>query len=96
MAGGDNSVTNVINFITIATQGNAIDFGDLLSGTFEFSATASQLRGIWGGGLSPNDTTKIDTIQYVEILTTGNAVDFGNLLAATQEPAATSNAHGGL
>ena len=82
--------------VTISTTGNAIDFGDLIGPTFEFSATSSPIRGVWGGGLSPNDTTKIDIIQYKNFATEGDTVDFGNLLAATQEPAATSNAHGGL
>jgi hypothetical protein len=32
-AGGNPSYKNVIDYVTIATLGNAVDFGDLLSPT---------------------------------------------------------------
>ena len=48
------------------------------------------------GGLSPNDSTKIDIIQFLSFATGGQTTDFGNLAAATQECASTTNAHGGL
>ena len=57
-AGGDgpsDSANNVIDFITIATTGNAVDFGDLASRRTRFvGATASPTRGLFAGGNSPS------------------------------------------
>ena len=39
-------VTNKIDFITIASAGNASDFGDLQQERIQASATASQTRGV--------------------------------------------------
>ena len=79
-APGDNQ-TNIIEFVTIATEGNGTDFGDLdtthrrLGG----SGHSSQTRGIitGGSGDSPGET---NVIQFVTIATIGNATDFGDLL----------------
>jgi hypothetical protein len=43
--------TNVIDFITISTLGNAIDFGDLTaSKSIGIAACSSSTRGVFGGG----------------------------------------------
>jgi hypothetical protein len=91
--GGANSgaPVNVISYITIASLGNATDFGDLLAAQRDAAACSSSIRGVYGGGSGPSNV-----IQYVTIATTGNATDFGDLQAATSRLAACSNAHGGL
>ena len=81
-----------IDYITIATTGNATDFGDLTSTRRYLSACSSSTRGVFGGGGGP--TT--NTIDYITIATTGNAEDFGDLTVARSELAACSNGHGGL
>ena len=91
--------TNIIEQVTIATQGNATDFGGDTTNSFNYtSAGSSSTRGVIAGG--NNDTPSSDTyynvIQKVEILSSGNAVDFGDLLAAISSSAAASNGHGGL
>jgi hypothetical protein len=88
--------TNTIDFITIATLGDAQDFGDLLENTFHNQgATSSSTRGIFAGGYS---TTATNVISYATISTTGNAVDFGDLTLARAigNDGAVSDAHGGL
>ena len=70
---------NVINYITISTTGNAIDFGDLSTGRQLFGACSSSTRGVFGGGYTP---TIVNTIEYVTIASAGNAQDFGDLSAA--------------
>jgi hypothetical protein len=90
-AGGRNpspspSTTNIINYITISTTGNAVDFGDLLSATNQMSGCSSSTRGIFAGGSS--GPSYINVIQYVTISTTGNTSDFGDL---TQQKAFTSS-----
>ena len=83
--------TNTIDFITIASAGNATDFGDLTRIANQPAACSSSTRGVFGGG-----TDTDNTIDYVTILTTGNAVDFGDLTQARRSGAGLSNGHGGL
>ena len=82
-AGGyvDPAVTNVIQYITIATTGNATDFGDLLAAGRHDAGGAvfSQTRGVVCGSYGP--TT--NAMEYITIATTGNSLDFGDLLVAT-------------
>jgi hypothetical protein len=63
---------NTIDYVTIATTGNATDFGDagLSNSSTGFS---SNTRGVFAG-TTPN------SIEYITIATTGNTTDFGNLL----------------
>ena len=84
---------NTIEYITIASTGNATDFGDLtLTGT-QPAGVSSPTRGVFAGRSSDNEK---DVIDYVQIMSTGNAIDFGNLLAGRRNIAGASNGHGGL
>jgi hypothetical protein len=76
-AGGQGN--NVIDYITISTTGNAIDFGDLTESnqTYFPFGTGSTTRGIFAGGSNSNWT---NVISYVTISTIGNTSDFGDLL----------------
>ena len=68
-------VTNVIDFFTIATTGNASDFGDTTSARkFMGGGRSSTTRALFCGG---NDPTT-NAIDFVTIATTGNAQDFGD------------------
>jgi hypothetical protein len=93
-----NTLTNVIDYITIASTGNAVDFGDLSSVKSDNGACSSSTRGVFGGGFSPNLSTRVDTIDYVTIMSVGNAVDFGDLtvIRSAISSGACSNGHGGL
>jgi len=88
------TVTNFIDYVTIATTGNATDFGDLTVARYTDAACSSTTRGVFAGGYTGSGDSNV--IDYVTIGTTGNALDFGDLLAANQGPAACSNGHGGL
>ena len=70
--------TNTIGYITIASTGNAIDFGDLSVIRVVTSSLSSRTRGLWAGG-SDSGGSNVNTIDYVTIATTGNALDFGDL-----------------
>ena len=73
----NGNFTNVIQYVNIASTGNATDFGDLnYSGTGGTSACSSATRGVFGGGYSNGRT---NTMDYITIATTGNAVNFGSL-----------------
>ena len=84
---------NTIEFVTIASLGNATDFGDLTSTGTQPAGVSSPTRGVFAGR---SDGSERDVIDYVQIMSTGNAVDFGNLLAGRRNIAGASNGHGGL
>ena len=88
---GNNS--NRIDFITIATTGNAQDFGDLYQGTRETGGCESKTRGIVFGG-TPSG---INVIQYFTMSTLGNSADFGDVSAVcSRGSAADGNSVRGL
>ncbi len=60
-------------YVTIATTGNATNFGNVYQ-TRQSAGCASSTRGIFGGGYQTNQ------IEYVTIASTGNGTDFGDLL----------------
>ena len=98
IAGGVNNGpanSNVIDYITIATLGNALDFGDLLEINSSKSGCASATRGVWSGG-QVGPTTTTNSIEYVQIMSTGNAVDFGDIQFRQEAATSLSNGHGGL
>jgi len=71
---------NSIDYITIATTGNANDFGDLTEARWSPSAFSNATRGIWfSGNTTPANTNVID---YVTISTLGDALDFGDAFSA--------------
>ena len=86
------TAVNTIDYITIESAGNAIDFGDLTyTDNNVCSSTASRTRGMWfGGGTEPN--LENDNINYVTIASTGDAADFGNLTQARRGSAAVASA----
>jgi len=73
---------NTIDFITIATTGDAQDFGDLTVIKAYMGTATSATRGVFAGGQSPNDSNPTNVIDFVTIATTGNSQDFGDLAAA--------------
>ena len=83
------AATNTIDYITIASIGNAIDFGDLTVARYNLAACSSSTRGIFGGGnVTPAAT---NTIDYITIASTGNAIDFGDLTIARSDLVACSS-----
>ena len=86
---------NTIQFVTIATTGNATDFGDNTFLLRSMGACTNSLRAVYGGGNDPSAT--LNTMSYVTIATTGNGQDFGDLLTGRSVHACgSSDSHGGL
>jgi hypothetical protein len=88
--------TNILEYVTINSPGNATDFGDLTvprrSGGADSNGTSD--RGIYAGGFGTVPTpTNWNTIDYWTITSTGNATDFGDLINCQggQVVAAVSN-----
>jgi len=86
---GYNS-TDVMDFITIATTGDATDFGDNTSSADSTAAASTEIRGLIAGGSSTN------TISYITIATTGNALDFGDITRAHNNMAGASSSTKGV
>jgi hypothetical protein len=88
--------SNVIQYVTISTTGNSLDFGDLsTSNVQQIASCASSTRGIFAGGaLSPGART--NTIEFVTISITGNFTDFGDLTVAKDFFAGCSNSTRGI
>ena len=87
------AASNVIQYITISSTGNAIDFGDRSNTVYGPGSLASSTRGLWAGGYRGGFT---NTIDYVTISSTGNAISFGNLTLARIGASGCSNATRGL
>ena len=69
--------TDVIEYITISTLGDATDFGDATrTDRHAYSGVSSRTRGCWGGGFPQSTQT---TIDYITISSPGNAIDFGDM-----------------
>ena len=86
---GDDSRTNVMDYVTIASAGNATDFGDLTANEDAKAGGSSTTRGIYSGG---GDDTKSNVMEYITIGSTGNATDFGDLTVARTRMGAASSA----
>jgi len=76
--GGNPGGHNTIGYVTIATTGNAADYGDLTVGVAVGGASGSTTRAVIGGGSQSPNT---NTIGYGEFATLGNFSDFGDLTA---------------
>jgi len=88
---------DVIDYWTIPTLGNSVDFGNLSEQRYWIASCSSTTRGIWGGGgVSPTSPNKTDRIDFVTISSTGDATDFGNLVQARYGLASCSNRTRGL
>ena len=90
----NNNSTNIIQFITIATTGNSVDFGNVTSGYNQMGGS-SQTRAVIASGVGDPGSTQ-NIIEFVEIATTGDATDFGDCTARDENLGACSNGHGGI
>ena len=72
--------TNIIQFITISTQGNAADFGDVtISESLRGHAAGSNaVRGIYGGGIRYPSGVQTG-LEFITLATLGNGTTFGDL-----------------
>ena len=71
--GYTGSNVNTIDYITIATTGNATDFGDTIgTNSRNTGQGSSPTRGVRGGGYT---STSVNQIDYLTIATTGNSIE---------------------
>ena len=88
------SGTNAIEYITIASEGNAVNFGDAHAAVEGMEGMASSTRGLICGGSNPSGGK--NNISFVTISTTGDVTDFGDMQAARHTFATGSNSTRGM
>ena len=71
---------NTIEFVTMSSTGNTVDFGDSITNTAQRASLASSTRGVMIGGLLGG--AQYNIMDYVTIAQTGNGIDFGDLPVA--------------
>jgi hypothetical protein len=69
--------TNVVEYITISTEGNSKDFGDLTVSRREGCGASNSTRGLFFGG---NNPSALNVIDYITIASLGDAIDFGDCI----------------
>ena len=97
IAGGGSypAETNRIQFITIPTQGNSTDFGDLTQAREGIGGMSNTTRAVFSQGGNYGSPV-YDVIDFITISSTGNATDFGDLYFPVKYMASSADSHGGL
>ncbi len=86
---------NTIDYVTIASTGNATDFGDTPVVLADIGDMMSNsIRCVGAGGYDGPAAT--NHINYVTIATTGNGADFGDCVQAVFNASGLSDSHGGI
>jgi len=98
-SGGETPTrVSTMDYITIASQGNALDFGNLTNSTGvlrDTSACSSSTRGIICTG-EDGSTPRIVDIQYFTIASAGNSIDYGDLTVGSRGSSAISSSTRGI
>ena len=92
--GGNKSpaLSDVIDYVTIASAGNAQDFGDLSSAAQTSAGVTNNTRGTYSLG---NTGSLVNVIEFITIASTGDGTDFGDLTAAKGGVSVSGSGHGG-
>ena len=88
--------TNQMEFVTIATTGNSIDFGDLTSAQQMSKGAATSVRGFFTKDSPSVHTSGNHAVDSVIFTSLGNATHFSDLNFQCGSGMSLSNAHGGL
>ena len=94
-SGSNGATNNNIDFFTMSSQADGLDFGDLSITSRGVSGCSSPTRGIFFLGDNAG-STKVNTIEHVTISTTGNSSDFGDSTTTARYSSGCSNAVRGL
>ena len=87
------TLIDVMQYVTIASTGNTVDFGNLTDGCWCSAGVESPTRGIFAQGFIPSVVNNLD---FITISTLGNAQDFGDLTVARAGTSGAGNKVRGL
>ena len=77
------SAPNVtMDYVTIATDANAVDFGDTTLGRAGPACASDATRGIIAGGYQASGDLGVNIIEYITVASPSNSTDFGDLTVA--------------
>ena len=103
---GSNNYKETMDYITIASTGNATDFGDFKTAStntgnngtasYQGAACSNSTRGIIARGVTKSGTNGVNDIDYITIANTGNSQDFGDLSQTVQYAGALSSTTRGI
>ena len=94
-----NGMGSSLEFVTIASDGNAVVFGDLTQARGKMASAETHTRGVFIGSDSGNPSTNTYTnvMDFINIASAGNAQDFGDATNdGNHQIAGFSDSHGGL
>lgn len=86
---GQPGNVNHISFVTIASTGDASDFGDLTAVGGPSGGGCSSTRAVFMGRFTTSSSA--NTIDYITIASAGNAIDFGDMPGNRKVAAGASN-----
>jgi len=90
------SSSELLDYITISSLGNATYFGDLTHARRNCAACSSSTRGLIGGGYDYPSAGNTNEIMYVTLASEGTAADFGTLVQAESGFGAAASSTRGL
>jgi len=91
---GNFTAENFIDYITMASAGNSLDFGDLSVARSPAGNVNSTTRAVFGSGATGGGGSNV--IDYVTTASLGNATDFGDMTYAPSYATGCSNSTRGL
>ena len=77
------ATTNVVDFITMSSLGDAQDFGDMSDINMSKGSTASRTRAIWAGG-NNEPASNVDKIHHVTIASKGDTTELAGILTVAR------------
>ena len=86
-----SSTYDIIDYVNIASTGNAVDFGNLQASKQEANAFSSATRGFYFGG-----DPALNVIDTFVFASTSNATDFGDLTTGSKTGVGVANATRGI
>ena len=90
------SANNVMYYITMASKGDALDFGDTSIVRASASGMSSPTRGLLCGGYAGPESDRFTRVDQFTIATTGNAQNFGDLFTGAYYHGTSWNATRGV
>ena len=82
---------STVDYVTISTTGNALDFSDTTTNAvLEGAACSNSTRGLFSGGYTPGPTRK-KNIDHFTLATLGSVTDFGDLNVGRSDHGAASS-----
>ena len=89
-----NATTNVIDYVQIATTGDAVDFGDMVLAKSSQASVNNTTRGIIQRSNSP--VGPVGVMDTIIMRSTGNATDFGDVSSSQELSGGICNATRGI